>query len=271
MTPSWKAETISSEEQLFRALEELQGKRWLFRGQSKAEWSLDPSINRCALRTISRSEKLKLERQSVELFRSAARFFASAGEHGALSDDVIALMVLRHYGVPSRLLDWSFSPYVAAYFSVCEHDSVDGAIWAFDEPLYERKGKGQWLKIPETTTDGSGDPNKFDAKLTIFSANEPRHWFCCGFYPMGFPRQNAQSGAYSITPGFARDHADAIAELLGDQVHCHRYVVESRVKPRVKEILHEKYGISRAVLFPDTAGAADTARRVFLDEEQGTG
>lgn len=168
-----------------QALLELRGKRWLCRGQSKKYGALVPSIDRAPRESLSRVQKLILERRAITLFRSTARFFADPGEQGALHDDVVALMVLRHYGVPSRILDWSWSPWVAAYFAVEHDDLEDGEIWAFDEPLYERKGIEQWKKWPETTTDGSGDAIKFGAGVTAFRIEEPPDWFICGFYHPG--------------------------------------------------------------------------------------
>jgi hypothetical protein len=263
MSHGWEITALTSEKDALDVFADLSGRRWLSRGQSRPYGSLLPSIDRKELSGLSRVEKLRLERQSIEIFRSTARFYSGAGEQAALSDDIIALMVLRHYGVPTRLLDWSMSPYIAAYFSACDDDTENGEIWSFDEPLYEQKGKEQWLQLPETTSDGSGDPNKFDAKLTAFSIEEPADWFCCGFYPMGFPRQNAQAGAYSITPSFTRDHAAAIMKLFGNCTHCRLYIVSKTLKPALRNVLRETYGIWRGSLFPDSAGAADTAGKVF--------
>jgi hypothetical protein len=172
-------------------------------------------------------------------------------------------MVLRHHEVPTRLLDWSLSPYVAAYFAVCDNDAYDGEIWSFDEPEYEKEGKKQWQTWRETTSARSGDPEKSEAGLTAFTGEEPPDWFICQFYKPGFPRQNAQEGAYSMTARFGRDHAAAVAGVLVDPSRYHRYVIKAALKPALRESLRENYCIWRGSLFPDSAGAAGTAHEVF--------
>jgi hypothetical protein len=260
---SWKATPLTSVDEVSRVLSELRGKRWLCRGQSKQYGALVPSIDREPRQHLSRAQKLTLERQSIDLFRSTARYFADPGEQGALHDDIVALMVLRHYGVATRLLDWSWSPWVAAHFAVEKHDTEDGEVWTFDEPHYENEGKGQWRKWPETTSDGTGDPDKFGPGLTAFRAEEPPDWFICGFYRPGFPRQNAQDSVYTMTARFGRTHDAAITDLLVDSARFHRYTIPASMKPKLREHLREYHGIWRGALFPDSAGAAETAGAVF--------
>jgi hypothetical protein len=262
MSRVWKSKTLKSVEEVIAVLMDLRGKRWLSRGQSRNYKSLKPSIDR-KLEGLPRREKLKLERQSIDVFRATARFFAGNGEQHALNDDFVALMVLRHYGVPTRLLDWSSSPYVAAYFAVCCDDEEDGEIWSFDQQLYEEKGKEQWKRHPETTRDRSGNPDKWDANLTAFTLEEPPDWIVAVFYPLGFPRQNVQSGAYSMTARFDRCHAERIRELLDDESACRRYVIKRAHKLKLRTILRERHGVWQGSLFPDSAGAAGTASAVF--------
>lgn len=272
MSHDWNTIPLTSEREALHVFTELRGKRWLCRGQSRHhDGGLVPSIDRAPRQNFSRPEKLTLERRSIELFRSTARFFADPGEQGALTDDIIALMVLQHYRVPTRLLDWTWSPYVAAYFAAYsdkdDDKDVDGEIWTFDEPRYESLGRRQWKWWPETTTDGTGDHLKFDAKLTAFSLDEPPDWFICGFYTPGFPRQNAQQSVYTMTARFNHNHATAIATLLGEPSLYRRYVVKASLKPTLLKILQESHGIWRGSLYPDSAGAAATANTVFKDGE----
>jgi len=261
MSNNWNSTTLISETHAIDVLAELCGKRWLCRGQPKPYKNLIPSIDREPRQKLSRYEKLNLERQSIDLFQSTARFFADAGEQDSINDDITTLIVLQHYGVYTRLLDWSQSPWVAAYFAVQEYNDKNGELWCFDEPYYEQVGKEQWIRWPETTH--GGDPNKFDAKLTAFSVDEPPPWFICVFYT-GFHRHKAQQSAYSMTARFGYDHATAIMDLLKDRSRHHLYIIKAEYKSKLRRILHEKHGIWRGSLFPDSAGAADTVRCVVF-------
>lgn len=154
MTHHWPFETLNDEAKVRSVLVELQGKNWLCRGQGRPFNSLVPAIDRGPLGGLSRKEKLERERQSIDIFQETARFFVHPGERGATSDENLALMVLRHYVIPTRLLDWTSSPYIAAYFASEQDDDCDGEIWAFDGARYAENGKQQWKKWPETTSDG---------------------------------------------------------------------------------------------------------------------
>jgi hypothetical protein len=226
---------------------------------------LIPSIDRPPLEGLGRAEKLALERQSIDTYRAAAQYFAHEGEKPAMTDDLIALMVLRHYDVPTRLLDWSRSPFVAAFFAAHAHQSHDGEIWAFDQQRYQSEGLKQWVKWPETTKNGTGRPEDFTPQITAFQPNVPKdYWFVCLFYlSPGFHRQLAQDGAFSMTANFSQDHAPHIARLIADKALHHRFVIPAGVKQELLAFLHTRYGLWEGALYPDSAGAAQVAKSVF--------
>lgn len=254
----WSSEELSSLKQVRELLLELKSKRWLCRGHSKVYSRLVPSIDRKA-GDWGRPRILEAERSSIDVLRATAHAFGSAGEENLHHDDVIALMVLRHHGVPTRLLDWSGSPYVAAFFAVRANPEAPGELWAFDHDCYAEKGAEQWIRWPETTRGGSGHRDAFEAGLTAFLTEEPPDWIIAASYPLGFPRQTAQEGSYTMAARFGVDHAESLARLLDDPSTHVRYEISSGLKPEIAELLRSEHGIWRGSLFPDVAGASQTA------------
>jgi FRG domain len=107
--------------------------RYLFRGSGDANWTLSSSFDR-------RYAQLPLDRRLAlwdELIAEFRQGCADLGVPGSELDEDRKLWALgRHHGLPTRLLDWSTSPYVAAFFAFHDHllrpspgyDQV--AVWA---------------------------------------------------------------------------------------------------------------------------------------------
>jgi hypothetical protein len=260
MTEPWNTSTLDSVDDLFRSGAQQQADGWLFRGHGTAHGTLTPSIDRGSLWHLNRRSKLDLEGRAIETFRTFA-LHLSEGEAPARTDNFVALMVLRHHGTPTRLLDWSKRWAVAAYFAAAGHQDSDGEIWAFSEPAYRPAGEQQWRDAPENTNNHTGDAKDFNGNLTFFAEN-PSDWFMCLFYEPGFPRQYAQRGAYTAAAHFSRDHKDLLQRLVPGR-HRHRYILPARKKAELLRRLRDELNISRGPLFPDTAGAAFTAAMQF--------
>jgi len=104
--------------------------RWLFRGQRDAAWDLKTSIERCLDREqIPAASRQERERGLMREFRRAYHQYAA---HVPPNDYFVEwLALMQHHGAPTRLLNFTYSIYVAAYFAT-EDTEGDCAVWAIN-------------------------------------------------------------------------------------------------------------------------------------------
>src|ERR1035441_967682 len=123
----------ASELLAFLGSEQFRLSRWVFRGQSNADWPLQPSLERFA--NLIRERPQSVEAYALTEFRRHAHHYTTVTP----SDTLEWLALLRHHSAPSRLLDFTKSPYVAAFFATAEAASNKGAaIWAIDSLAIKR-------------------------------------------------------------------------------------------------------------------------------------
>ena len=114
------------------------GGHWAFRGQANSDWELETRLDR-ALREfgINHSSYVNIERGLLRRFKRQCYHYLTDLPHQ--DDDLEWLALMQHYGAPTRLLDWTYSFYVAMYFAI-ENTERDCAVWALNtdwlvEPL----------------------------------------------------------------------------------------------------------------------------------------
>lgn len=108
----------------------LNEEQWAFRGHSNSAWKLEPSIDRLK-RCYSNSFRMDAEEYIRNAFKRRAHHYQQRLPGDGEELEWLALM--RHHGAPTRLLDWTKSPYVATFFALAEAgESQTSAIWAID-------------------------------------------------------------------------------------------------------------------------------------------
>jgi hypothetical protein len=119
----------------------MKGRPLFWRGQAQREWNLSPGVFRG-----DRNEAYETNVVGRFVNRAPARH-SSIPSLDEKAGRLEWLFLMQHFGLPTRLLDWTESPLVAAYFAVSEHDDADGAIWALDPfKLNELSGYGYVLR-----------------------------------------------------------------------------------------------------------------------------
>ena len=116
---------------------------WIFRGQPKPYDNLCPSFAReLADRKTRLTDAIEIEGRAILSFARTAHQYLRVQEVTPLRTvemDALSfgerldwLAIMQHYGAPTRLLDWTESLFVAAYFAVEQAWNEDGEVWACD-------------------------------------------------------------------------------------------------------------------------------------------
>lgn len=126
--------------------------RYLFRGEGSADWRLVTLFDRM-FGGVPLERRMALWEELVAQWRAGCR---EAGVPTEVLDDDTRLWALgQHHGLPTRLLDWSTSPYVAAFFAFRGHllttapgDQV--AVWVLhlENPVWARPGGVDVVSAP---------------------------------------------------------------------------------------------------------------------------
>jgi hypothetical protein len=95
--------------------------RYAFRGLADARYPLATTL-------------MRLGGAYAELERHLLRNFKKYAHRNVVQRDSLWhwLSVAQHYGLPTRLLDWTYSPFFAMHFATADLDKydTDGVIWA---------------------------------------------------------------------------------------------------------------------------------------------
>jgi hypothetical protein len=182
------------------------------RGQEQ-DWPLRPSILRPATQaSLTAVELIDLEDQLLNDFMERARghldpAFLPGG--GPLLDPTGWWMLMQHYGAPTRLLDWTRSPYVAAYFAVAQTrpdtTGEDGAVWlVHGRNLLQCMAAAGLQALPDNQLAQSQLLRSADppAGLTFMRCKRPTD------------RMIAQQTFFTVSTEPMTDHGDLIARAV---------------------------------------------------------
>lgn len=127
-----KTVDVISVDALLRQINELPNS-FLYRGQANADWLLQSSLERIIGAKWSAEEAQRFEDYSLNQFKS--KFHLYDRENIQPESKLAWLSLMQHYGVPTRLLDFTESPYVALYFALESYSPQSGndlALYAVD-------------------------------------------------------------------------------------------------------------------------------------------
>ena len=224
-----------------------------FRGLSDANYALKSGL----LRLGGASERL--EGHLLRNFRKYARRDSVPG------DSIWDWMALaQHHGLPTRLIDWTYSPYVAMHFATAklEDFEIDGVIWSIDfakanelipELLKEvQREEGSYTFTVEMLNSIAATPAEFDRL-----APEP---FVVFFEPPSLDDRIVNQFALFSLMSSATGAIDVW--LAGHPELCRKIIIPASVKWEVRDKL-DQANITERVLLPGLDGLSSWLKRYY--------
>jgi len=218
---------------------------WLYRGQADAAWELRDSLTRNLGERIPLSTALKIEKESMDRFREQAHLFLDPHTLPTSTDSDAWWPLMQHFGAPTRLLDWTLSPYVAAYFAVVDLWDKSGAVWLFREMRLLRTG----LEIL-----GLLDVSKPGEDAIFFSEDSPEGILTSRQWNYPTIRVVSQQGRFTLPFRILSDHGILIARQLRDDEMGHiKITIAAEAKPAILRKLSQM-NITANSLYPGLDG-----------------
>ncbi|MFM7965125.1 MAG: FRG domain-containing protein [Betaproteobacteria bacterium] len=237
---------MSNWSEFVQRVDELEG--WAFRGESEAAWPLQTALARrlsayCPDKTLWPLR----ETRALRVFRRKGHIYLN--DSSTLRDDLRTLALMQHHGAPTRLLDFTKSAFVAAFFAL-ESALGDSAVYALNTPLL-------WGLAPAFNPALTRDridprvPGHFDK---YFVNNEfPVVWVG---EPLEMDRRLiAQSGLFVIPGQIDRPLSEVLDSYQTDAELLVKYVLPQPIRDEAMKSLY-RMNITQATLLPDLEGLA---------------
>lgn len=97
---------------------------YIYRGHADSSWRLESTLERLIGPKWNKTSADKFEQFSLQIFQSKYHLYDR--ENVEPESKLAWLSLMQHYGVPTRLLDFTASPFVAIYFAIEAYDHRSG-------------------------------------------------------------------------------------------------------------------------------------------------
>jgi len=238
---------------------------WAFRGHSEDCWELQHSFERaCSRFNVFDKDRIRVETNMIREFKRRLHHYTVNTPSRYATDEWLALM--QHHGAPTRLLDFTYSPYVAAYFAFeCAKANQNVAVWAVDYDWFSKRLKyidkeknDKYRKYLESREEHE---KNFDA---IFRPKNPTK-FVLTVNPFRLNERLAYQRGVFLCPGDVSVSFEENLSIYGDKAKLTRHLIKYTMptgsdNENTIEALEylDTMNINRITLFPDLDGFAQS-------------
>jgi hypothetical protein len=226
---------------------------YVYRGLPSAQYDLQTSLIRLG------ENSAEVEQHLLRAFRRYAYRYAT------FADSIWNWLALaQHHGLPTRLLDFTYSPYVALHFATADRSCIDedAVVWCVD---YVRSVQF----LPETLQAILRDEgaSAFTAEMLSSAAQSLPTFeglsdmpFVAFFEPPSFDERIVNQFALFALMSHAATHLDNWLQDRGDLAF--RVIIPARLKAEVRDKL-DQANITERVLLPGLDGLSAWLARYY--------
>jgi hypothetical protein len=224
---------------------------YVFRGTPRASHGLETSLQTGGF-----------EQKERHLLTSFRKYAMRSAVHG---DSVWNwLSLAKHHGLPTRLLDWTYSPYVAMHFATHDfrHFDEDAAIWCVDYRKTNHLLPDALCRMAERE-----DVNIFTTELLSSVATTLEQFdalasneFVVFFEPPSLDERIVNQFALFSLPSSPTLRLDNLLEQR--ETAYRRIIIPASLKWEVRDKL-DQANITERVLFPGLDGLSEWLKRYF--------
>jgi len=231
----------------------------IFRGHTCANWKLETSLERACKRLYGSLEKAAhIENIVLREFRRRLHHYSQ--NIPRREDRLRWLSLLQHHGAPTRLLDWTYSIYIAIYFAA-EHGSGEFAVWVVNKEWLKDEGKRTFANHNRShhLFRGKGDEEVEEHFQTDVLDKDPLK-AVIQVNPFQLDeRLTIQKGVFLYPCDIGESFEDNLRAMQGhnDHKNVRKLVFAHDDRKKALAKLH-RMNITRATLFPGLDGFAQS-------------
>ncbi len=246
---------------LLNHVEEFQNNRKIswYRGVGNASYSLVPTLARRSP-TPSPTELNKIEKEIGNSFAQRSPPFV----HVDFPNKWKMLFYMQHYGIPTRLLDWSESPFVGLYFALTSvardkkgNPSADAALWLCD-PVAWNQTALDYITFTGGVLDENCDEIKAYSPAEDVDQRPTIPVMIYGTH--NSPRIVAQRGVFALFGKGTVGMEKIYVEGKFPAGSLEKIVIKKENVTNLLNSLHRK-GVAESTIFPDIFGLSLEIRR----------
>lgn len=262
--------TINSPKEMIAEISDKLVKRYPqygFRGHTEVEWELSPTLMRFTNSTLDNLGKKGDERNRLKNRLSQSllnEFKKNLINNNDIPQDKIESMDLwqygQHFGLPTPLLDWSESPYVALFFALAEFSlntsHTSRCIWVVNIDLLKTLNS----EIVRVSSRQKIDKTIYEPLEVVFEQNQSNRRIT---FQQGFFTKHTFFNSFEI---WLQQVVKILPKKsLGSPI-LKKYIFKCTDKQRLEALkILDKMNINFRTLFPDIEGSVKGAKQTAID------